>query len=65
MLDLKLSPDGVSYEEKRWQDYYATKPQGIYSPDSSTGFFFTPTNCLRRHGKMLSVGLEKNQNDYT
>ncbi len=65
VLDLKLSPDNVTYEEKGWQDYYVIKPEGIYSPDSSTGFYFTPSNCLKRHGKVLSVGLEKNQNDYT
>jgi hypothetical protein len=64
VLDLKKSADNVTYEEKRWQDYYATKPQGIYSPDSSTGFYFTPNNCLKRHGKVISVGLEQNPNDF-
>jgi len=63
VLDLKLTADGRTYEEKSWQDYYVTKPSGIYSPDTSTGFYFTPRNALKRHGKFLSVGLEKNQND--
>lgn len=65
VLDLKLTADGLTYEEKGWQDYYVTKPSGIYSPDTSTGFYFTPRNCLKRHGKFISGGLEKNLNDNT
>ena len=63
VLDLKLTQNENTYEEKSWWDYYAEKPQGIYSPDTSTGFYFTPRNCLKRHGKFLAVGLEKNQSD--
>lgn len=56
-LDLKES-DGVLLTERTWEDDFEELPEGIYSPETTTGLRFSPLNNLLRHGSALRSFLE-------
>lgn len=59
LLDLKNGSYGL-YEEKGSEQY--TTITGIYSPETSNGFYFSAKQTLLRHAKMFSGTLEKEPN---
>lgn len=55
LLDLKKGSYGV-YEERGLSDYNSI--EGIYSPETSNGFYFSAKQSLLRHARMFSGTLE-------
>lgn len=60
MLDLKPGSYG-QYEEKGAEQYASVT--GIYSPETSNGFYFSAKSSLLRHGKFIHGGLELQPNE--
>lgn len=60
MLDLKNGNYG-KYEEKGAEQYSSVT--GIYSSETSNGFYFSAKSSLLRHGKILHGGLELQPNE--
>lgn len=56
LLDLKNGSYGL-YEERGDEDYDTIT--GIYSPETSNGFYFSAKQTLLRHARMFSGTLEK------
>lgn len=51
------------WEERKWQDDYASAPSGIYDPDSAGNLGASPAQLFRNHGWWINAGLEKYQTD--
>jgi len=51
------------YTVRLWTDDFATKPKGIYSPDTAFNLRLSPFNSLLRHGWNISAGLTLYPND--
>ena len=62
-LDIKES--GGNYTEKLWDDRFAKEPTGIFSPNTLTGLYFSPINCMLRHSWWFTQGFERNLYEYT
>ena len=60
MLDLKPGSYG-QYEEKGAEQYASVT--GIYSPETSNGFYFSAKSSLLHHGKFIHGGLELQPNE--
>lgn len=48
-----------SYDLRRWEDVLTSKPIGMFDPDSSYNFLFSPVNMLWNHGWVLNAGLRE------
>jgi len=44
---------------KKWQDVLESRPTGMFDPDSSYNFLYSPLNMLLRHSWVLNAGLRE------
>jgi hypothetical protein len=56
--DVKPSATGI-FELKKWQDVLEVEPVGMFNPDSSYNFLWSPVQLLLKHGYKLRAGLNK------
>lgn len=56
--DVKPSATGI-FELKTWQDVLEVEPIGMFDPDSSYNFLWSPVQLLLKHGYKLRAGLNK------
>lgn len=63
LLDLKPGLNTV-FEERVWQDDFASAPTGIFSPDTAKNLRFSPLNILLRHSWIIASGLTKYATEY-
>lgn len=56
-LDLK-STEGGGYTQNIWSDRLKVLPEGIFSPETWKGMFFTPMRMKMRHSWIFRAGLE-------
>ena len=56
--DVKPSATGI-FELKKWQDVLEVEPVGMFDPDSSYNFLWSPVQLLLKHGYKLRAGLNK------
>lgn len=61
-FDVKRGPNNV-YELKTWQDVLVVEPVGMFSPETSYNFLFSPVQLLLEHGPWIATGLTKNPLD--
>lgn len=56
-----LKKVGAQYFLRTWQDDLVEQPKGenIYSPDTMGNLLLTPFRCLKRHSKLIAVGIYK------
>ena len=60
--DVKPSATGV-FQLKTWQDVLDAEPIGMFHPDSSYNFLWSPVQLLLKHGYKINAGLTKNPLD--
>lgn len=56
--DVKPSATDI-FELKTWQDVLEVEPVGMFDPDSSYNFLWSPVQLLLKHGYKLRAGLNK------
>lgn len=56
--DVKPSATGI-FELKKWQDVLEVEPVGMFHPESSYNFLWSPVQLLLKHGYKLRAGLNK------
>ena len=56
MLDCKKGITDV-FIIKKWYDYYATLPTGIYSPETYFNYKYTPKELLLKHKRKITSGI--------
>ena len=62
-MDNKRGPVEV-FEQRLWQDDFATAPTGIFSPETAQNLRLSPFNILLRHGWWVRAGLEDYKNSF-
>mgnify|MGYP000462871016 CR=1 FL=1 len=59
-----LKRNGVGYDERKYQDDFAEKPTGIFSPETATNLRLSVVNNLLRHGWVIASTMIKEAGKY-
>lgn len=56
--DVKRGPGGI-YKTKSWEDVLVSEPIGMFSPETSYNFIYSPVSMLLQHGWVINAGLQQ------